>query len=128
MGLGSATVVTTLLFTSRFLMSYFPELEKAGRQRKRRFLTLLTAADPLLDPITRGFFQMTETGDLNYGSVLMLAVTSAVLTVLLGDGGLMVNVVPDLGMLQALRYLVVFQHMLLLPMWTFVVFRFFLLI
>ena len=40
----------------------FPELEKAGRQRKRRFLTLLTAADPLLDPITRGFFQMVRPG------------------------------------------------------------------
>ena len=35
---------------------------------------------------------------------------------------------PPLLLLQALRYLVVFQHMLLLPMWTFVVFRFFLLI
>lgn len=70
----------------------------------------------------------TESGDLNYGAMFLLALCSGLLATLLGDGGPMVNVVPDLTLLQGLRYLVYFQHMLLLPMWVFVVFRFFLLI
>lgn len=127
-GLGSTAVLTTLLFTSRFLMSYFPSLEKRAKQRPSAVLRVLTAADPILDPITRGFFRMTESGDLNYGAMALLALTSAIMTSLLGDGGLMVEQVPDLGVLQALRYLVFFQHMMLLPMWVFVVFRWFLLI
>ncbi|KAL4440614.1 hypothetical protein ABPG75_003615 [Micractinium tetrahymenae] len=127
-GLGATGVVSTLLFTSRFLMSYFPSLEKAAKQRPSAVLRLLTAADPILDPITRGFFKMTESGDLNYGAMALLAFTSALLTTLLGDGGLMVEQVPDLNVLQALRYLLYFQHMMLLPMWVFVVFRWFLLI
>ncbi|KAL4420058.1 hypothetical protein ABPG77_007497 [Micractinium sp. CCAP 211/92] len=128
MGVGTTAVVTTLLFTSRFLMSYFPSLEKRAKQRPGAVLRVLTAADPLLDPITRGFFKMTESGDLNYGAMALLAFTSAIMTTLLGDGGLMVEQVPDLTVLQALRYLVFFQHMMLLPMWVFVVFRWFLLI
>jgi len=42
------------------------------------------------------------------------------MTTLLGDGGLMVGQVPDLTLLQTLRYLVYLQHMLLLPCWTMV--------
>lgn len=68
-GIGAAGTLTTLLFTSRFLMSYFPSLEKRAKQRPatRAALVLraLTAADPILDPITKGFFRMTEQGDLN---------------------------------------------------------------
>lgn len=129
-GMGSLGVVTTLLLTSRFLMSFFPELEKRAKQRpsKAFMLRALTVADPVLDPVTKGLFRMTESGDLNYGAMFLLALCSGLLATLLGDGGPMVNVVPDLTLLQGLRYLVYFQHMLLLPMWVFVVFRFFLLI
>ncbi|PRW05802.1 ATP-dependent DNA ligase [Chlorella sorokiniana] len=129
LGLGGAGVVTTLLLTSRFLMSYFPSLEKNAKARPAGALyRLLTVADPVLDPITKGFFRQTQQGDLNYGAMALLALSSAVLTCVFGDGGLMVDRVPDLDTLQLLRYLSYFQHMLLLPMWVIVVFRFFMLI
>lgn len=129
LGLGAAGVVTTLLCPSRFLLSYFPGLEKAAKTRPRAMLLrAVTAADPLLDPITKGVFRMTEQGDLNYGAMTLMAVVSGVLAVLLGQDGMLVAQVPDPGLLAALQYLVFVQHVLLLPMWTFVVFRYFMLI
>lgn len=62
LGLGTAGVITTLLLTSRFLLSYFPSLEKAAKQRpsKAVMLRLLTVADPVLDPISKGFFKQAS--------------------------------------------------------------------
>lgn len=129
LGLGAAGVTTTVLLTSRFLVSYFPGLEKKAKARPAGTLyRLLTVADPVLDPITKGFFRQTQQGDLNYGAMALLALSSAVLTCIVGDGGLFVERVPDLDTLQFLRYLSYFQHMTLLPMWVIVVFRFFMLI
>lgn len=38
----------------------FPSLEKRAKQRPSAMLRVVTAADPILDPITRGFFKMVR--------------------------------------------------------------------
>lgn len=60
-GLGVLGAGATLLLTSRFLLSYFPSLEKAARRRPAAALyRLVTLADPVLDPITRGLFRQVS--------------------------------------------------------------------
>lgn len=125
-GVGTACALLTLLATSRFLMSYFPILERKAKLRRMPW-AFFTMVDPILHPLQRGLFRM-EPGDLNLGAVAMLACVSSLLETLVGEGGLWLESIPDLDLLHHMRYLVLFQHGLLLPSWTMVVLRFFALI
>lgn len=44
-----------------------------------------------------------QPGDLNYGAMAALALSSAVITMLVGDGGLAVGALPDLDLLFFFR-------------------------
>lgn len=52
------TPTHTLLAHSHPPARSFPSLEKRAKQRPSAVLRVLTAADPILDPITRGFLRM----------------------------------------------------------------------
>ncbi|GAB4816374.1 hypothetical protein N2152v2_003420 [Parachlorella kessleri] len=100
-GLGAAFTLITLLSTSRFIMSYFPRLvRKAGRGRT--LWRVFTVFDPVLQPVQTRLFRM-EPGDLDYSAMLLLAVVCAMLEGLVGDGGLLVEKVPDLQLLGYLQ-------------------------
>lgn len=120
-GLGTVFTVVTLMSTSRFMMSFFPKLEKQARMKSLPW-SLFTIFDPLLQPIQRGLFKM-EPGDIDYSSVAFLATVSSVMSTLVGRGGLMVELVPDASVLHYMQYLCFFQHGLLLPTWVLVVLR-----
>jgi hypothetical protein len=126
MVLGITFSCLTLAFTCRFLLSFFPNLERAARQHQGPLpLRACLMLDGVLDPIQRNVFQMKEEGDPNYAAMLYLALMSGVLEVLFGPSGLLFHSVPDIQILKGLDYLIMWQQMLLLPQWTMAVFRFF---
>ena len=53
----------------------------------------------------------TEESDLHYGAFLLLAVSSTLLEIMVGEGGLLVGAVPSLDLLYGLREVLVFQVM-----------------
>eukprot|EP00887_Chlorella_sp_A99_P002234 scaffold10.g2234.t1 len=127
--IGSLAVFPTIALTSRFVMSYFPGLERRAKLvGKPSLCRALMSLDPVLDPITKGWFKMTEHGDLSYGAFLMLVLSSAVLEALVGAGGLAVHSLPSLDVLVTLREVLAFQNGLILPCWAMVVFKHFSLI
>lgn len=61
----AASLLTTLVCTSRFLVSYFPPLEREVESRRWHVpWVAVTLFDPLLQPVRRGFFGQKEEGDL----------------------------------------------------------------
>ena len=129
MALGSTFSILTLACTGRFILSFFPNLERAARQSQGPLLLrAFVMLDGLLGPTQRGIFSMKEEGDVNYAAMLYLALMSGVLEVLFGPNGILFHSVPDIGILKFLDYLIMWQQMLLLPQWTMAVFRYFMLI
>ena len=128
---GTTFSLLTIAVTGRFILSFFPGLERAARQARGPIaLRAFVILDGLLmDPAQRRVFRMKEEGDVNYAAMLVLACMSAILEVMFGQpNGLLAQSVPDAGMLYFLNYLIFCQQMLLLPQWAMAVFRHFLLI
>lgn len=121
---GAASLLVTLVCTSRFLVSYYPSLERQAEQQRWRLpWVAVTLFDPLLQPLRRRFFGQTEEGDLDYAAVALLAVVCSLLECLVGKDGVMLPFIPDFALRDALQYLVIFQHGFLLPLWVIVVLR-----
>lgn len=102
----------------------YPALEQHVEQRRWALpWQAVTLFDPLLQPVRRRYFKQTEEGDLDFASVALLAAVCSLLECLVGKDGLMLPYIPDFVLREALQYLVVFQHGMLLPCWVIVVLR-----
>lgn len=121
---GAASLLVSLVCTSRFLVSFTPGLERQVQLRRWSLpWQAVTLFDPLLQPLRRGFFRQTEEGDLDYAAVALLAVACSLLECLVGKDGLMNDYIPSFALRDGLQFLIFFQHGLLLPCWVIVVLR-----
>ncbi|KAL4440615.1 hypothetical protein ABPG75_003616 [Micractinium tetrahymenae] len=121
---GAASLLVSLVCTSRFLVSFTPGLERQVELRRWSLpWQAVTLFDPLLQPLRRGFFRQTEDGDLDYAAVALLAVVCSLLECLVGKDGLMNDYIPSFALREGLQFLIFFQHGLLLPCWVIVVLR-----
>lgn len=122
--IGGSFAFLSLLLTCRFILSFFPSLEKnARRKRGPMACRILTVLDPFLDPAKDGFFSTVESDAPNYATMLYLAGLCAILELLIGPGGLLEDQIPDTSVLLSLRCVLIWQQTLLLPQWALAVFR-----
>ncbi|KAI7837406.1 hypothetical protein COHA_008773 [Chlorella ohadii] len=122
--LGAAGLLTTTVCTARFIISFFPGLEKVAEQRRWQLpWVAVTLYDPLLQPVRRRVFGQTQEGDLDYAAVALLAVICSLLETLVGKDGMLNDFIPDFALLHALQWVIIFMHGQLLPAWVLVVLR-----
>lgn len=119
--MGGAFTLLTLLLTARFLLSFFPRLERQALARQWPY-SAVTVLDPVLQPVKRHLFALEET-DPDYAAVAVLAVATGLLECLVGEYGLLVHAIPDFQLVRALQQLIIVQHCFLLPSWCLVVLR-----
>jgi len=122
--LGATMSLLTLLLTSRFLLSFFPNLEKMAKQQNGPIaFRCLIMLDYFLDPIMNSCFKDVESDAPNYAAMIYLASLCAVMQLLVGQHGILFDLIPDTQLLQLLQHILIQQQTILLPQWAMAVFR-----
>lgn len=77
-GLGVAFALLTVLATTRFMLSFHPNLERLARRERRWPWRAFTLLDPVLQPVKREWFALEEE-DPDYAAVALLAIAASIL-------------------------------------------------
>mmetsp|Transcript_18960 Transcript_18960/g.48665 ORF Transcript_18960/g.48665 Transcript_18960/m.48665 type:complete len:227 (+) Transcript_18960:111-791(+) len=122
LGITLGTSAYTLLFTGRFLLSCFPQLER--KRKEMPWAVLTTSTDPFLEPLRPVFGETKNRFEgMDVAAVVGLTLLSIGQEVLFGADGLMLRAVPYAAAQDYLETLLLLQRGFCLPMWLLLVFR-----
>ena len=112
----------TVALTGRFLVAWFPRLER--RRNESPWVHLVAATDPLLEPVRRAV-PMRVAGSLDVTPLAVLGAVHVLTDALIGaQTGALLAAVPYAPAQEAFQALNNSQVLLCLPMWLMVVARY----